>query len=210
MTGQSMERIKAQQPMSSASEAWDTVFHPDPDPDLSPLFTDSHRHSAIDEHVAAREPTLFRSVLPSHHSDYQLALEFKLQRAQVLNVNRRLCTRRKLSRLRRNNLLVMEARRYARIAPATERPVKTKLVRSETGMSGDVGKPLRRQKLGWLDSKWITKILLLNWRLRCAFPNTSRKVRFLSTPLRSPYTTAIWNALNRDIQTESRVWGTLE
>ena len=139
---------------------------------------------AIDEHVAAREPSLFRCVLLPHHSDYQLALEFKSQRAQVLNVNRRLCTRRKLSRLRRNNLLVMEARRYARIAPTTEWPVKTKLVRSETGMSGDVGKPLRRQKLGWLDPKWITRILLLNWRLRCAFP-ASRTVQcsFNTSPL---------------------------
>lgn len=82
-----------------------------------PLFTDSDTHRVVDEHVAARESSVFREVSPPRHSEYELALEFKSQVLQAFNANRRLWQQRELAQLREDNSL-KSGRRYTTIAPA--------------------------------------------------------------------------------------------
>jgi hypothetical protein len=162
MTGPSMAIAKAQQPMTppispasknslpeaSSSEVRDPILYPNPGPSpKSPLFTVNDTHRVVDEHVAARESTPFRSVSPPRHSEYQLALEFKSQVAQAFNANRRLWAQRELAQLKEDSLLKMGGRRYTTIAPATgmRRPTGPKPVR-QNGVKNGVSKPPRAPK----------------------------------------------------------------
>jgi len=162
MTGPSMAIAKAQQPMTppispasknslpeaSSSEVRDPILYPNPGPSpQSPLFTVNDTHRVVDEHVAARESTPFRSVSPPRHSEYQLALEFKSQVAQAFNANRRLWAQRELAQLKEDSLLKIGGRRYTTIAPATgmRRPTGPKPVR-QNGVKNGVSKPPRAPK----------------------------------------------------------------
>lgn len=162
MTGPSIAIVKAQQPMtppiSPASknslpevpptEIRDPILYPNSDPSpQSPLFRVNDTHRVVDEHVAARESTPFRSVSPPRHSEYQLALEFKSQVAQSYNANRRLWAQREFAQLREDNALKMGGRRYTTIAPATAMKVRTgpKPVR-QSGVKSSVSKPQRPPK----------------------------------------------------------------
>ena len=157
-----MAIAKAQQPMTppispasknslpeaSSSEVRDPILYPNPGPSpQSPLFTVNDTHRVVDEHVAARESTPFRSVSPPRHSEYQLALEFKSQVAQAFNANRRLWAQRELAQLKEDSLLKMGGRRYTTIAPATgmRRPTGPKPVR-QNGVKNGVSKPPRAPK----------------------------------------------------------------
>ena len=73
----------------------------------------------VHEHVAARESATFREVSPPHHSEYELALDFKSRVAEAFNANRRLWHQRELAQLREDNLLKSGGRRYTTIAPAS-------------------------------------------------------------------------------------------
>ena len=162
MTGPAMSIVKAQQPMTppispasknslpdpSSSEVRDPILYPNPDPSpQSPLFRVNDTHRLVDEHVAARESTPFRSVSPPHHSEYQLALEFKSHIMQAYNANRRQWAQRELAQLREDSALKMGGRRYTTIAPATGMKVRTgpKPVR-QSGVKSGVSKPPRAPK----------------------------------------------------------------
>jgi hypothetical protein len=164
MTGPSMAIVKAHQPMTppispasknslpevSPSEVRDPILYPHSDPSpQTPLFRDTDTQQVVDEHVAARETTSFknRSVSPPRHSEYQLALEFKSQVAQVFNANRRLWAQRELAQLREDNLLKMGGRRYTTIAPATGiRVIKPPKPSRQSGVKNGVSKPPRVSK----------------------------------------------------------------
>lgn len=81
------------------------------------LFADTDTHRLVDEHVAARESSVFREVSPPRTSEYELVLEFKSQVLKEFNANRRLWQQRELAQLREDNSL-KSGRRYTTIAPA--------------------------------------------------------------------------------------------
>ena len=164
MTGPAMSIVKAQQPMtppispasknslpevSPAVEVRDPILYPNPDPSpQSPLFRVNDTLRVVDEHVAAREPTPFRSVSPPRHSEYQLALEFKSQMGRAFLSNPRLWAQRELAQLKEDNALKLGGRRYTTIAPATSgirRPFGSKPIR-QPGLKNGGLKPLRVTK----------------------------------------------------------------
>jgi hypothetical protein len=164
MTGPAMSIVKAQQPMtppispasknslpevSPSTEVRDPILYPNSDPSpQSPLFRVNDTLRVVDEHVAAREPTPFRSVSPPRHSEYQLALEFKSQMGRAFLSNPRLWAQRELAQLKEDNALKMGGRRYTTIAPATSgirRPFGPKPIR-QSGVKNGGPKPSRVTK----------------------------------------------------------------
>lgn len=123
MTGPAMAIVKTQQPMtppispasknslpdvSPATEVRDPILYPNSDPSpQSPLFRVNDTLRVVDEHVAARESTPFRSVSPPRHSEYQLALEFKSQIGRAFIANPRVWAQRELAQLKEDNALKM-------------------------------------------------------------------------------------------------------
>ncbi|KAF4634179.1 hypothetical protein G7Y89_g3928 [Cudoniella acicularis] len=86
-------------------------------PSSQPLFECDDTQRVVDEHVRARESSMFREASPPREQEYQLALEFKSQVAKVFNTNRSLWAARELAYLKEDNALRMGARRYTAIAP---------------------------------------------------------------------------------------------
>lgn len=104
----------------------DPILYPQPEPQptssqlQAPLFTDDESLAAqrvVNEHVAARVPSLFREASPPRQSEYTLALEFKSQVARAFNMNRRHWLERERGYLQ----AVRSAKRYPKIAPANVR-----------------------------------------------------------------------------------------
>jgi hypothetical protein len=74
----------------------------------------------VNEHVAAREPSLFREASPPRHNDYELALEFKSQVMQAFTrSNPRTWFERERAQLLEDQALRTGVRRYPTLAPAT-------------------------------------------------------------------------------------------
>jgi len=163
MTGPAMSIVKAQQPMtppispasknslpdvSPSAEVRDPILYPNLDPSpRSPLFRANDTIRVVDEHVAARESTPFRSVSPPRRSEYQLALEFKSQIGRAFIANPRLWAQRELAQLKEDNALKMGGRRYTTIAPATGGIRKSGILKPiRNAVKSGVSKPPRAPK----------------------------------------------------------------
>jgi hypothetical protein len=89
-----------------------------------PLFTDSRNdvsrdaQSVVDDHVAARSPSRFRSASPPRPGDYALVLEFQSRVASAVATNARRWFVRELGYLEE----ARGARQYPKIAPARAPP----------------------------------------------------------------------------------------
>ncbi|KAH6665141.1 putative SWIRM domain-containing protein [Halenospora varia] len=112
-----------------------------------PLFAYDDTQRVVDEHVRARESSMFREASPPREQEYQLALEFKSQVAKVFNTNRSLWAARELAYLKEDNAMRMGARRYTAIAPTPRNVNGRPLPRPVSGPRSGVQKPPRQPKV---------------------------------------------------------------
>jgi hypothetical protein len=99
-----------------------------------PLFGEAATKRVVHEHVAAREPSLFRYASPPRQVEYELALEFKSHIMQTFAKSNRLAyLSRERAQLMEDQAMRSGGRRYPVLAPATP---------ERTGRPNKVGKPI--------------------------------------------------------------------
>jgi hypothetical protein len=91
----------------------------------------------VDEHVRARDSSVFREASPPRAVEYQLALEFKSQIMKGYTANRKLWHKRELAQLKEDDALRQGGRRYTPIAPAFNGPRKSGGRGSGTRVNGN-------------------------------------------------------------------------
>ncbi|RFU24110.1 hypothetical protein B7463_g12228, partial [Scytalidium lignicola] len=93
-----------------------------------PLFVNDEvlvTQRAVEQHLAARESSIFREASPPRRSEYELALEFKSIVARSFNANRKRWFQRERAYLMEDKALQSSGRRYSPIAPATAKAPRT-------------------------------------------------------------------------------------
>ncbi|CAK7234327.1 hypothetical protein SBRCBS47491_008910 [Sporothrix bragantina] len=112
--------------LDDTGSAQDPILFPDSTPSLNsrPLFADNEA-AIISNHIAARQPALFRQVSPPHGEDYELAVRIKSQVMQRYLADRHGWLAQQREQLRADNRAAAERRKRLQLPAPVSRPVFT-------------------------------------------------------------------------------------